>query len=116
MGRMLQVFVMLEVIPANSKVLRDFPTTALSPIPNDYSQDKLPIIPAGSELVLDFGGDFGVYAMAEVQGVIHRVKIEVYHLHLIDWTPFEHLIQGVADGSITKYTYRHSGDALGDEF
>lgn len=52
---------------------------------NDYHSDQLALIPAGTTIIGDFAGDFGCYAMAEIRGVIHRVKFEVNELHKINW-------------------------------
>lgn len=56
---------------------------------NDFRKEQLPAIPAGTVIVADFAGDFGMYGMAEVEGVIHRVKVELTDLHKIDFGPFE---------------------------
>jgi hypothetical protein len=50
---------------------------------NDFKKDELPIIPAGTQLVLDFAGDFGCYAIADVSGILHKVKIELKDIHKI---------------------------------
>lgn len=60
---------------------REAKTTA--PIPNDYYKDGLPEIPAGTPLVCDFAGEFGMYALADIGGVLHKVKIPLEHLHEI---------------------------------
>ncbi|RYF47150.1 MAG: hypothetical protein EOO38_12715 [Cytophagaceae bacterium] len=59
-----------------------------SDTPNDYQSDELSVIPAGNDIVLDFGGDFGVYGMTQVGEVLHKIKIKVSDLHRLDWTPF----------------------------
>ena len=51
---------------------------------NDFHKDKLPKIPAGTILQIDFAGDFGLYAVADVDGVLHKVKIELPDLHKIE--------------------------------
>lgn len=61
-------------------------TKTLSPTPNDYYTDKLPIIPAGTDIQLNFGGDFGIYGIADIQGVLHKIKVELHDLHFIDWS------------------------------
>ena len=63
--------------------------TLINDCGNDYYKERLPIIPAGTKIIADFAGDFGIYAMAEVDGVIHRVKIEVHELHNIDFGRFD---------------------------
>lgn len=52
---------------------------------NDHRSDQLALIPAGTEIIGGFAGDFGCYAMAEVQGVIYRVKFDANELHKINW-------------------------------
>jgi len=60
--------------------------TTLSKVPNDYYKEALPFIPAGTEIQLDFGGDFGFYGVADINGVLHKVKVEIHHLHLVDFS------------------------------
>lgn len=59
-----------------------------SDIPNDYLSEELSVIPAGNDIVLDFGGDFGLYGMTQVGEVLHKIKVKVSDLHRLDWTPF----------------------------
>ena len=56
---------------------------------NDYYKEELPSIPAGTTIVADFAGDFGMYGIAEVNGVIHKVKVPLRDLHKINFGPFE---------------------------
>lgn len=56
---------------------------------NDYRTDQLEFIPAGTVINADFAGDFGVYATAEIRGVIHKVKIDTHELHKIHWGEFD---------------------------
>jgi hypothetical protein len=56
---------------------------------NAYHRDNLETIPAGTEIVADFAGDFGMYGMVEVAGVLHKVQIELHELHKIDFGPFD---------------------------
>lgn len=56
---------------------------------NDYYKELLPTIPAGTELIADFAGDFGIYGMAEVKGALHKVKIKLHELHHIDFAEFD---------------------------
>lgn len=52
---------------------------------NIYCNEMLKVIPAGTVIQADFGGDFGLHAFADVGGVLHRVKIELHELHKIDF-------------------------------
>ena len=54
-------------------------------VKNDYKSDDLPIIPKGTVIQADFGGDFGLYALADIKGVLHKVKIDLIDLHKIDF-------------------------------
>jgi hypothetical protein len=56
---------------------------------NDYYKEQLATIPAGTEVLADFAGDFGMYGMVEVGGVLHRVKINLTELHKIDFGRFD---------------------------
>lgn len=56
---------------------------------NDFHKDQLPEIPAGSTIVGDFAGDFGMYGVTEVDGVLHRIKIELRELHKVDFGRFD---------------------------
>lgn len=50
---------------------------------NDYHKENLPIIPAGTEIKIDFGGDFGLYAVAFINGSIHKIIIKIEQVHHI---------------------------------
>lgn len=63
--------------------------TLINDCENDYYKEQIAIIPAGTKIVADFAGDFGMYAMAEVDGVIYRIKINVHELHNIDFGRFD---------------------------
>lgn len=56
---------------------------------NDYHTDQLPTIPAGTIMEGDFAGDFGAYGIVEVDGALHKVKIDITELHKIDWGEFD---------------------------
>lgn len=56
---------------------------------NDYHSDQLAVVPAGTEIIAEFAGDFGIYAMCEVADVIHRIKIKLHELHKIDFGTFD---------------------------
>ena len=55
---------------------------------NDYHKDELPTIPANTEIRIDFGGDFGFYGVADINGVLHNVKVFLQDLHNIDCQPY----------------------------
>ena len=67
--------------------IKNVTLTTLQCVNNHYDTEELPCIPAGTTIVCDFGGDFGLYAVADIQGVLHKVKIKLNELHLIDWSP-----------------------------
>lgn len=67
--------------------LRDRPATMAEEAPNGYYNEVLPTIPAGTPLICDFAGDFGMYALADIGGVLHRVKINIDHFHKVDFGP-----------------------------
>ena len=50
---------------------------------NDYHKEVLPVVPDGTTIQIDFGGDFGCYAMADVNGILHKVKIGLTDIHKI---------------------------------
>lgn len=50
---------------------------------NDYYKEVLPVVPEGTTIQIDFGGDFGCYALADVDGVLHKVKIVITDIHKI---------------------------------
>lgn len=58
-------------------------------VENHYHKEELPIIPHGTIICADFAGDFGMYATADVGGVLHHVKIELHELHKIDFGDLE---------------------------
>jgi hypothetical protein len=60
--------------------------TTLEKVENDYYSDKLPFIPAGTVIQLDFGGDFGFYGVADINGVLHKIKVHIHDLHKIDFS------------------------------
>ena len=67
--------------------LNDRPASMAEEAPNDYHKEVLPTIPAGTPLICDFAGDFGMYALADVDGVLHKVKITIDHFHKVDFGP-----------------------------
>lgn len=66
-------------------------------VTNDYYHDKLPTIPAGTWLRLDFGGDFGLYAMADIDGDLHKVKVLLPDVASLDWSEYQHRIDAMGD-------------------
>ncbi len=62
---------------------------------NDYYHDQLPVIPAGTPIVADFAGEFGMYGLVEVNGVLHKVKINLHELHKVDFGSFDARVGGV---------------------
>lgn len=50
---------------------------------NDYNKNELPHVPKGTVMKIDFGCDNGLYALADVNGVLHKVKIKLCDLHKI---------------------------------
>lgn len=73
----------------NTHPIKGFRFSLLEDCRNDYHHDQLPVIPAGTKLVADFAGDFGIYGMVEVEGVLHKVKIGLHELHKINFGPFD---------------------------
>lgn len=43
------------------------------------------ILPSGTVIVADFAGDFGMYGLCEINGVLKKVKIPLEELHNIDF-------------------------------
>tara|TARA_B100000586_G_C19948513_1_gene358595 strand:- start:100 stop:375 length:276 start_codon:yes stop_codon:yes gene_type:complete len=70
----------------NKPAIEGIETKTLTEAKNDYYTDQLPLIPAGTPLKLDFAGDCGCYAMAEVNGTLHKVKFTLEGLNAIDWS------------------------------
>lgn len=71
---------------AGEFVIKSVRTKTLRSAKNDYHTDKIPEIPGGTELLLDFAGDFGCYAMAAIDGRLHKVKFNLEDLDAIDWS------------------------------
>lgn len=87
---MMQTYKNITKIDNDSNhVIKDKEFIVLETCKNDYHVEQLEFIPAGTTIIGDFAGDFGCYAMAEIEGVIHRVKIEVNELHKINWGPLD---------------------------
>jgi len=67
-------------------------TKTLLEVRNDYHKEQLPSIPAGSQIITDFGCDSGIYAMADIKGEIHKVLIPLNECHKIDWAEHQDFI------------------------
>lgn len=52
---------------------------------NDYDKKKLPTIPKCTIIKIEFAGDFGCYALADVNGALHKIKILLPDLHKIEF-------------------------------
>lgn len=75
--------------PNGEAVIENEEFTLIDDCENDYYKEQIAVIPAGTKIVADFAGDFGIYAMAEVDGVIYRIKINVHELHKINFGQFD---------------------------
>lgn len=56
---------------------------------NEFHKEMLAVIPAGSIIVADFAGDFGMYGVTEVDGVLHKVKVDITELHKVYFGEFD---------------------------
>lgn len=79
-----------------SAAIHDRFITVREPVRNEYGNDG-PLLPSGTIIQMDFGGDFGFYGMADLDGVLTRCRIPVNELHKLDWSPFQHEIDGVME-------------------
>lgn len=52
---------------------------------NNYNRERMSVLPSGTVIQADFGGDFGLYAIADINGILRKVKIELHELHKIDF-------------------------------
>lgn len=50
-------------------------------VSNEYYTEQLAEVPAGAQLLTEFGCDSGLYAVAGFDGVTHRVLIPVTEFH-----------------------------------
>ncbi len=73
----------------SESVIKGKSFTLMQDCENDYYKERLPTIPAGTTIVADFAGDFGMYGIAEVDGVLHKIKIDLHDLHKIDFGEFD---------------------------
>lgn len=74
---------------SNKSVIEGEVFVLLEEAENDYHKDRLPVIPAGTAIVADFAGDFGMYGMAEVDGVLNKIKLKLEDLHKVDFGKFD---------------------------
>ncbi len=86
---MMQTYNAITQRDGNNSVIKGEVFIVLKDCENDYYKELLPRIPAGTEIVAEFAGDFGMYGMAEISGVIHKVKIKLHELHQIDFGRFD---------------------------
>lgn len=70
-------------------VIHDLDFLIMEDCQNDYYKEQLPIIPAGTQFIADFAGDFGCYGMVEVGGKIHKVKLILSELDHVNWGKFD---------------------------
>lgn len=63
--------------------------TVVSEVANNYGTSDLPTIQAGKTILADFAGDFGMYGIVEVDGRLHKVKIDIKDLHLVCFGKFD---------------------------
>lgn len=87
---------------AHKAVIEDHTFTIIRDCKNDYHADRLQVIPAGTEIIADFAGDFGMYGMVEVGGEIHNVKIILEELCNINFGTFDARVFVDEHGLITK--------------
>ena len=52
---------------------------------NDYDKEELPVIPANTTIIVDFGGDFGLYGIAEINGHLKRIKLKLEDVTKLDF-------------------------------
>lgn len=91
MGAMMKTYALISAREAGSKesLIKGQIFTLMEDCGNDYHREELPIIPAGTEVIAEFAGDFGMYAMAEVDGVLHKIKIVLSELHKVNFGDFD---------------------------
>ena len=86
---MMETYSAITQRDGNSSVIKGEIFTLLKDCANDYYAEILPVIPAGTEIVAEFAGDFGMYGVAEVGGALHKVKIKLHELHHVDFGRFD---------------------------
>lgn len=92
-------FINGEFSTYNKHPIKNLMVSTVEEIHNDYHTDQLPIIPINTVMMLDFGGDFGIYAMADIGGVLHRIQVPLNEIGHIDWSPHEDAIEKYANPS-----------------
>ena len=73
----------------NQSVIEGEVFVLLEDAENDYNKDRLAVIPAGTSIIADFAGDFGMYGMAEVDGMLNKIKLRIEELHKVDFGTFD---------------------------
>lgn len=86
---MMETYTNITKRVGNKPVIKGHSFIVMEECENDYHKDLLPKVPAGTVIVADFAGAFGMYGIAEVDGVIHKVKIHLHELHRIDFVGFD---------------------------
>lgn len=84
-GSMVQTYRNITKRDGNESAIKGKAFTLREACANDYGKDRLATIPAGTSIIADFAGDFGMYGLAEVNGVLHKVKVDLHDLHKIDF-------------------------------
>ena len=69
--------------------IKDEPFRLIADCENDYNKEQLAVVPAGTEILADLAGDFGMYGMVEIDGALHKVKIKLTELHKINFGRFD---------------------------
>ena len=54
---------------------------------NHFPFSRVETVPEGTMLRLQFAGDFGCYAIADISGVLHNVRVGIDDLHKIVFLP-----------------------------
>lgn len=82
---------MSEALELYSKIcdsgwLRDRRATTRKAVKNTFSgYTTNEVIPANTEMTCDHAGDYGMYATADIDGVLKRIKIDLSDLHTIEF-------------------------------
>lgn len=98
-----QAFKLLDFIMArdgDKPRIKGLYVTAVNDCPNSYGPEYK-VITVGTTVRLDFGGDFGFYGFADVDGVIRRTRVNIQDVHRFDWSPHQAGIDGHAMSSTT---------------
>lgn len=73
----------------NQSIIKNMDFVLMEDCKNTYYPDQIETVPAGTSITADFAGDFGIYGMVEVEGVIYKVKIELHELQKINFGTFD---------------------------